>query len=262
MNFRLPTSRTRPFVFSFRLESLTLHNKHWESLPSDLLTAILRTGRPAADGGGLKHLDLSGTYDVANLDGVFSRQLSRRPEDDLMAGQVVLGTLTSLRLPPLETADHLSFAFTALAFCTPNLVDEPPSAPPRQKLRYLELPPLAAATSGMYDALWAVISNLLFRSAPPDGWRGAADGLEEIALRGWATQSLVETAKAVLAAAGLDGGSSSNRSRSLKRLRFMRLLVPEELGKLAGPGGKEVLEWADRAGIEVVCGPRVDYPLR
>lgn len=262
VSLRLPTSRTLPFTFSFRLESLTLHNNHWESLPHDLLTAILRTGRPAAPGQGLKHLDLSATYDVTGLSRTLSQRLARKAENDEANGHVVISGLTSLRLPPLETQDHHGFALAILVFCMPNLVGEPKGACPRQKLRYLELPPLAAATSGAYDALWAVVCDLSLGSAASTRAGEKSDGLEEVALRGWATGSLVETAKAVLAAAGLDGGNSPMRTTSLKRLRFTRLLAPEELGKLPGPGGKEVLELADQAGVEVVCGPRLDYPLQ
>ncbi|BGO89083.1 hypothetical protein NBRC10512_003828 [Rhodotorula toruloides] len=262
VSLRLPTSRTLPFTFSFRLESLTLHNNHWESLPHDLLTAILRTGRPAAPGQGLKHLDLSATYDVTGLSRTLSQRLARKAENDEATGHVVISGLTSLRLPPLETQDHHGFALAILVFCMPNLVGEPKGACPRQKLRYLELPPLAAATSGAYDALWAVVCDLSLGSAASTRAGEKSDGLEEVALRGWATGSLVETAKAVLAAAGLDGGNSPMRTTSLKRLRFTRLLAPEELGKLPGPGGKEVLELADQAGVEVVCGPRLDYPLQ
>ncbi|BGP29566.1 hypothetical protein JCM10296v2_001305 [Rhodotorula toruloides] len=262
VNLRLPTSRNVPFTFPFRLKSLTLHNNHWESLPHDLLTAILRTGRPAAPGEGLKHLDLSATYDVTGLIRTFSQQLARKAEDDETTGLVVIRGLTSLRLPPLETQDHHWFALAILAFCVPNLIGEPKGAWPFQKLRYLELPPLAAATSGAYDELWVVTCDLLMGSAASTGPDGRSDGLEEVALRGWAAGSLVETAKAVLAAAGLDGGNSPRRTKSLKRLRFTRLLTAEELGQLPGPGGKEVLELADQAGVEVVCGPRLDYPLQ
>ncbi|BGP22359.1 hypothetical protein JCM10295v2_001238 [Rhodotorula toruloides] len=261
VNLTLPTSRTVPFTYCFRLESLTLHNNHWESLPHHLLTAILRTGRPAHPGGGLEHLDLSATYDVAGLIQTFSQRLARKAEDDETTGHVVISGLTSLRLPPLETQDHHWFALAILAFCMPNLVNEPAGAWPRQKLRYLELPPLAAATSGAYDALWAVVCNLFLGSAASTRAGEKSNGLEEVALRGWATASLVETAKAVLAAAACDGGDLKHRGTSLKRLRFTRLLVAEELGKLPGPGGKEVLELADQAGVEVVCGPRLDYPL-
>ncbi|BGP37149.1 hypothetical protein JCM10450v2_001055 [Rhodotorula kratochvilovae] len=281
--FLLPTNRTpSPLVFSFRLRSLTLHNNHWQSLPPDVLTAILRTALPhdeQDEEGGLRHLDLTATYDVAGF-GPFLEPLARMPlRDEAGAsnavqmgtrGEFVLSTLTSLLLPPFETAAHLDFAFSALSLCSPSLstshlptgsnaslatVDIHSEGAPRwpQRLRYLELPPLSSATSGTYDALWAVVA-LLLRGTDS----GASDGLEEVGLRGWATGALVETAKAVLAAAGLDARSppGGGDGTQLRRLRFTRLLVPEELGRLPGGEGAELLDLTDLHGVEVACGPR------
>ncbi|GAA6048111.1 hypothetical protein JCM3770_000196 [Rhodotorula araucariae] len=280
--FRLPPNRTHgAHSFSFRLRSLTLHNNHWQSLPTDILAAVLRTAVPRNEHdeeGGLRHLDLAATYDVAGF-GPLLEPLDRGPlrtgnsEDGLEKAvprvASVLATLTTFRLPPFETAAHLDFALSALSLCSPSLgswssepgthatplVDSSGLAPlRRQHLRYLELPPLSSATSGTYDALWAVVATLL-RGTDTGA---AGDGLDELGLRGWATTALVETAKAVLAAAGLDARAPQavGNGTRLTRLRFPRLLVPEELGKLPGGEGAELLELAELHGVEIVCGPR------
>lgn len=288
--FVLPTSRTLPLAFSFRLESLTLRNTHWQYLPPELLSAFLRAGLPQrrADGwhAGLKHLDLSGTYDVAGFD-PFLEPLALTPpgagDVGNQEGANVLETVESLLLPPFETAAHRHFGLAALSRCSPAM-SKPPHSPSigteapstrKQHLRYLELPPLSSATSGTYDTLWAALEALL-RGTSPTGLEivtledmdGGA-GLVEVGLRGWPTTALVETAQAVLAAAGLDSPPTPHGAQAptrrggvaLKRLRFVRLLVPEELGKLPGGRGAELLDAAERSGIEIVCGPKgVEIP--
>ncbi|GAA6004125.1 uncharacterized protein JCM10292_005895 [Rhodotorula paludigena] len=283
--FVLPTSRTLPLAFSFRLESLTLRNTHWQYLPPELLSAFLRAGLPQrrADGwhAGLKHLDLSGTYDVAGFDPFLQPSNSAfLKENDFgyLDGANVLETVESLLLPPFETAAHRHFGLAALSRCSPAMSTPPPSplmgtevpSTRKQHLRYLELPPLSSATSGTYDTLWAALEALLrgpsttvLGSVTREDINGGG-GLVEVGLRGWPTTALVETAQAVLAAAGLDSPPAPDGAHppprrggvALKRLRFVRLLVPEELGKLPGGRGAELLYAAERSGIEIVCGPK------
>ncbi|GAA5912926.1 hypothetical protein JCM6882_009515 [Rhodosporidiobolus microsporus] len=243
-------------IFSFRLTSLTLHNNHWQALDSRILSALLqpcepRTERGETDGT-LRHLDLSATYSVDNF-GPFLRPLFNLPYltlDDLTSDTTppptLLSSLHTLRLPPFETSSHLTFALSALSTCTAT------------HLQYLELPPLSSATTATYDELWAVLAALF-----------AGGGCEEVGLRGWPTTALVETAKAVLAAAGMDtmppspllgavGAAGKEEGRKgLRRLRFRKLLAVEEVGKVK-PGGAELLEQAEAYGLELICGDRVD----
>ncbi|BGP13300.1 hypothetical protein JCM10213v2_001219 [Rhodosporidiobolus nylandii] len=189
--------------------------------------------------GSLQHLDLSATYDVDSFD-PFLDPLSAVPygeEDFNTSPPTVLSSLRTLRLPPFETSSHLSFAVSALSSCS------------AAHLFYIELPPLSAATSGAYDVLWAVLADLL-----------SAGGVREVGLRGWPTSALVETARAVLAAAGMDTmpptslGAEAQRT-GLRKLRFKRLLAVEEIGKVR-PGGADLLEQAEAYGLEVACGDR------
>ncbi|GAA5928886.1 hypothetical protein JCM10213_004930 [Rhodosporidiobolus nylandii] len=243
-SFLLPIQRPpRPFTFSFRLASLSLHNNHWQSLAPELLRALLTPCAPRAElgemEGSLQHLDLSATYDVDSFD-PFLDPLSAVPygeEDFNTSPPTVLSSLRTLRLPPFETSSHLSFAVSALSSCS------------AAHLFYIELPPLSAATSGAYDVLWAVLADLL-----------SAGGVREVGLRGWPTSALVETARAVLAAAGMDTmpptslGAEAQRT-GLRKLRFKRLLAVEEIGKVR-PGGADLLEQAEAYGLEVACGDR------
>ncbi|GAA6030163.1 hypothetical protein JCM8097_009294 [Rhodosporidiobolus ruineniae] len=249
----IPPGSIAPFPppFSFRLTSLTLHNNHWQSLPAALLKVFLVPSFPLLPDeteGKLHHLDLSATYDVSPFDAFLAHFYPPH-----FGGEPItpLSALRTLRLPPFETAAHLSFASSALALLDPH------------KIAYVELPPLSSATSGQYDVLWAELGGL-FRPEPGgEEGGGAAGGLAEVGLRGWPTTALVETAKAVLAAAGMDTmppvlfpSSSTGRKSGLRRLSFRRLLAVEEFGKVLG--GPELLEQAEAYGVEVVCGERVD----
>ncbi|GAA6000753.1 hypothetical protein JCM10207_004639 [Rhodosporidiobolus poonsookiae] len=240
-SFSLPTSRQLPAIrFPFRLTSLALHNNHWQSLDVSLLSALLAPT--------LKHLDLSSTYDAHGFEPFLTPFSAHEPAVTPMSA------LRTLRLPSFETSQHLSFALRALALCLAPPSPSFPLAPATTPLRYLELPLLSDPTSGTYDVLWAVLGDL-FRS-----------GLREIGLRGWPTTALVELARAVLAAAGMDtvpplalspSPAAEGGGAGLRRLRFRKLLVVEELGKIR-PGGPELIEQAEGYGVELVCGPRED----
>ncbi|GAA5826312.1 hypothetical protein JCM11251_007250 [Rhodosporidiobolus azoricus] len=245
-------------TFSFRLTSLTLHNDHWRALDLALVAALLDPCEPRCEPrsergereGTLRHLDLSSTYNVDNF-APFLRPLFGLPWptlDEFAAAppQTLLSSLHTLRLPPFETSSHLTFALSALSTCSAS------------HLRYLELPPLSSATTAAYDELWAVVAALF-----------AQGGCEEVGLRGWPTTALVETGKAVLAAAGMDtmppssllGASATLREnpaqRGLRRLRFRKLLAVEEIGRVK-PGGPELLEQAEAYGLELAVGDRVE----
>ncbi|GAA5850980.1 hypothetical protein JCM8547_009146 [Rhodosporidiobolus lusitaniae] len=238
--------------FTFRLTSLALHNNHWSTLPGYLLEPFLDPctpfHRPGSNLSTLRHLDLSSTYNVDDFSPFLdpfpspssSRSPTTRPANHLPA-------LHSLLLPPFETASHLSFAHFALSSCSPS------------RLAYLELPPLSDATSGTYDVLWSEVARLL-RPEEDEGGRedgGRRAGEKEVGVRGWASAALVETVKAVLAAAGMDSPARAGEGRrdGLKRLRFTRLFAVEDLGKIPG-GGAELIEQAEACGIELVCGPK------
>jgi hypothetical protein len=234
----LPTQQPqRPLSFSFRLHTLTLHNNHWQSLSPTLLSQLLLPARPDFSRdettSTIRHLDLSSTYDVASFGPFLEPFVPSDHSTDSHIEATHLSALSSLLLPPFETSDHLFFASTALSSCSPS------------HLSYLELPPLSSATSGVYDVLWARLSELF-----------AAGGVAEVGLRGYATIALVETAKAVLAAAGADSGRTVGEGLGgLRRLRFCKLLAVEEVGKVAG--GAEMLEVAEQYGAELICGARI-----
>ena len=280
----LPTNRLlAPLHFSFHLRSLTLHNNHWQSLRPDLLAAVLETALPERDGtGGLQHLDLRATYDVASF-APFLERLSRSAHGASTAsdgdggaarGSSVLQTVESLILPVFETDAHLEFSLAALSLCCsppssspfapPSWADPPPptEAHGRQRLRYVELPPLSSPSSAHYDALWAVMA-LLLRGTSGSGGEGeysdcgeagrAPDGLREVGLRGWAASQVAETVHAVLAAAGIDlarEGDGGVGARGLT-LRFVGIL--EESRFRAGEL-REVVELLEGQGFEIEWG--------
>ncbi|GAA5902552.1 hypothetical protein JCM8208_006921 [Rhodotorula glutinis] len=282
----LPTNRLpSPPSFSFHLRSLALHNNHWQSLPSDLLAAVLETallGRERdgdRDGGGLRHLDLRATYDVAGFS-PFLERLSRptaaapRALADEGGSSSVLQTVESLILPVFETDAHLEFALAALSLCCsppssspftpPDWTDPTPSSTPSeahagQRLRYLELPPLSSPSSGYYDALWAVMALLLRGTSGAEGevgveaGRAPPGGLREVGLRGWAASQVVETVHAVLAAAGIDLARESGGGAGARRLALRFVGMREEDRWTAGElrGAVELLE---RNGFEVRWG--------
>ncbi|GAA5932128.1 hypothetical protein JCM3775_004246 [Rhodotorula graminis] len=280
----LPTNcPLSPPTFSFHLKALALHNNHWQSLPSNLLAAVLETALPERerDGvpgrGGLRHLDLRATYNVAALR-PFLERLSRpavaAPSGGGAAarGSSVLQTVESLILPVFETDDHLDFALAALSLCysppstspfaPPTWTDAPPPTPAqahaRQRLRYVELPPLSSPSSGHYDALWAVMA-LLLRGTSCEGEGGveagrAPDGLREVGLRGWAALQVVETAHAVLAAAGIDLAREVGGGAGARRLALRFVGLREEHQGTAVELRRAV-ELLEGNGFEVRWGP-------
>ncbi|GAA5846611.1 hypothetical protein JCM9279_006762 [Rhodotorula babjevae] len=275
----LPTNRLlAPPRFSFHLRALTLHNNHWQWLLPDFLAAFLESALPEHDGdGGLQHLDLRATYDVAGF-APFLERLSRptgapsAAHDGDARGSSVLQTVESLILPVFETDAHLEFSLAALSLCCsppssspfapPAWADTPSTPTPaatkahdRQRLRYVELPPLSSPSSGHYDALWAVMALLLRGTSGGGGGGGedgaeagrAPDGLREVGLRGWAASQVAETVHAVLAAAGIDLTREGSGGGGL-RLRFVGM---QEESRWRAGELREAVELLEGQGFEV-----------
>ncbi|GAA5900358.1 hypothetical protein JCM5296_001408 [Sporobolomyces johnsonii] len=216
-----PTSRLPPssFAFPFHLASLTLHNNHWESLPPSFLSALLSQTCT-----NLRHLDLSATYDVANF-GPFLSITSPSP-DPASTPLPILATLHTLRLPPLESLPHFTFATTALSLS--------------RSLRYLELPLLSAPSDPSLDEFWTALADL-------------HGSLLEVGVRGYACLALYQTAAKVVETL-CPPEATTRPTGGLRRVRLIGVKAEQLLTGIGSADFEWVAGVARPRRVEVECG--------